>query len=244
MSMRVNKLVFIIAITALVGSAMAQGQGRRGGRGGGGNPYSAISLVRNEDVQKELNITDDQKTKITDLQTSMRQKMQDAFQNAGDDQQARGQAMTKVNADAEKDLAAILTPDQVKRLKELQVQWTGVSIVRDKQMQTTLGLTADQSTQIDSLFAANQKANADLWQKMQDQSIDRTQMGEMRQKNTKDLEDGINKVLTDAQKAKLAELGGKPMAKPTGIGQFGGGRRGGGGGGGGNRGGGGGGGGR
>lgn len=225
--MKLNKLVLIVVVAALAGSAMAQGGGgqRRGGQRGGGNQYSAMNLVRNEDVQKEIGITDDQKAKITDLQTSTRQKSQEARQNAGDDQAAAREATTKINEDAQKQLAAILTPDQVKRLKELQIQWGGLQLVSsDKQLQSDLGVTDDQKAKFADLRTKQQQAMTDA---RANANGDRQAMMEAMQKLQKDNDAAINQILTDDQKAKLATMGGKPMAKPASLTQ---GRRGGGGG--------------
>ena len=95
--MKLNKLAIIVVLAAVACSAMAQGGGggrRGGGQRGGGNPYAPMTLVRNEAVQKELNITEDQKTKITDLQASLRTKSQEARTAAGTDRQAQQEAMT------------------------------------------------------------------------------------------------------------------------------------------------------
>lgn len=217
--MKLNKLALVVALAALVCSAMAQGGagGRRGGqRGAGGNPYAPMALVAREEVQKELNLTDDQKTKLTDLRASVRTKGQEARQSAGQDRAAQTEAMAKINADAQKSLAEILTPDQLKRVKELQVQWTGPSIVlSDKEVQATLGITDDQKTKLTDLQARERTANTELQQKVRSQEIDQTQARETRTKNAKILEDEIGKVLTDAQKSKLAEMGGKPLPKPA-----------------------------
>ena len=214
--MKLNKLAVIVVLAAVACSAMAQGGGggrRGGGQRGGGNPYAPMTLVRNEAVQKELNITEDQKTKITDLQASLRTKSQEARTAAGTDRQAQQEAMTKVNADAAKALNEILTADQQKRLRELQIQWSGVGLIAtDKELQSALSITDDQLTKIKDLQTRQQAANREA---QQSANGDRAAITEARQKNEKILVDEINKVLTDAQKAKLAELGGKLLEKPA-----------------------------
>ena len=215
--MKLNKLAVIVVLAAVACSAFAQGGGgggrRGGGQRGGGNQCGPMALVRNEAVQKELNITDDQKTKLTDLQASVRTKSQEARSAAGSDRQAQQEAMQKVNADAAKSLAEILTPDQHKRLRELQIQWTGVGIVAtDKEVQAALSITEDQLTKIKDLQSRQQAANREA---QQSANGDRAAMTEARTKNEKILIEEINKVLTDAQKTKLTELGGKPLEKPA-----------------------------
>ena len=120
--MKLNKLALIVALAALVCSAMAQGGGGGGrqGRGGGrGNQFAPMTLAGREEVQKEIGLTDDQKTKITELRTATQAKTREARQAANGDRQATQEAMTKINADAAKSLAEILKPEQLKRLREL-----------------------------------------------------------------------------------------------------------------------------
>jgi hypothetical protein len=212
-NMKVNKVALIVAIAALACGALAQGGGgggrQRGGRGG--PQYGPMSLVNREEVQKEIGITDDQKSKLADLRTSTTAKMGEVRTSANGDRQAMQEGMAKVNADALKSLGDILKPEQMKRLRELEIQWTGKSIVvTDKQVQTDLGITDDQKTKLTELRAKEQAANQEAAQ-----GGDRQAAMEARQKNAKIMEDEIDKVLTDAQKAKLADMGGKPMAKPA-----------------------------
>jgi len=162
--MKVNKLALIVAIAALACGAFAQGGGRqRGGRGG--SPYAPMSLVNREEVQKEIGITDDQKAKIGDLRTSTTAKMTDLRTSANGDRQAMTEGMTKINAEALKSLGDILKPEQMKRLRELQIQWTGKSIVTtDKDLQTELGITDDQKTKLTDLVAKERAANQEASQ--------------------------------------------------------------------------------
>jgi hypothetical protein len=216
--MKLNKLALIVAIAAIACSAMAQGGGgggRRGGGGqrGGGAQYSPMALVRMAEVQTEIGLTDDQKTKVTDLNTSVRQKSTDARTAAGSDRAAQQEAMAKVNADALKSLGEILKPEQMKRLRELQIQWSGKTLViTDKALQSDLGITDDQKTKLTELQA---KQRAAMQEAQQSANGDRAAIQEAMTKNAKIMDDEIDKVLTDAQKTKLKELGGKELAKPA-----------------------------
>jgi hypothetical protein len=121
--------------------------------------------------------------------------------------------MAKVNADALKSLGEILKPEQMKRLRELQIQWSGKSIViTDKALQTELGITEDQKTKLTELQAKERQANQEAQQAA---NGDRQAMAEARTKNAKIMEDEIDKVLTADQKSKLKEMGGKEMPKPA-----------------------------
>jgi len=213
--MFLKKLVIVVAIAALAVSAVAQGgggggRGQRGGRGGG-NPNSLSSLLNRADVQKDLGITDDQKTKLTEIRTNSRQKMTDARTAAGDDRAAQQAAMAKIGEEVGKEQMAVLTPDQQKRLKEIFVQVRGTQAVLNTEIQNDLGLSDDQKAKIKDLQERQTKANAELQAKVRDQSIDQTEAQAERQKNNKVLADEVEKVLSDAQKAKLKDMGGKPF---------------------------------
>jgi Spy/CpxP family protein refolding chaperone len=217
--MKMNKVVAIVAIAVVACAAFAQGggQGRRGGgQRGGGNMYSPMNLVNVPEVQAEINLTEDQKTKITELRTSLRTKMQEARTNAGTDRTAQAEAAQKVNADAAKSLNEILNADQAKRVRELQIQWSGVNIVlTDKEVQAALNVTDDQKTKFKDLQDRQRTANQELQQKVQNQEVDATQARETRTKNAKILEEEIGKILTDDQKTKLTAMGGKALPKPA-----------------------------
>lgn len=74
--MKISRLIAIGVLGGCVALASAQGgggQGRRGGFGGrGGNMFSELSLANRSDVQTDLGVTADQKTKLQELSTKMR----------------------------------------------------------------------------------------------------------------------------------------------------------------------------
>ena len=214
--MKLNKLALIVALAALVCSAIAQGGGggRQGrGQGNRGNQFAPMTIAGREEVQKEIGLTDDQKTKITELRTATQQKSRDARQAANGDRQAQQEAMTKINAEAAKALAEILKPEQLKRLRELQIQWTGsMIVVSDKEVQKELAITEEQTAKFKEL---QDKQRAAMQEAQQNANGDRAAITEAMTKNAKIMEEEIGKVLTDAQKTKLKEMGGKEMPKPA-----------------------------
>ena len=75
-------LAALLMMAASVDLAQAQGRGGRGGRGGGfgqfsggfgGGGVSAMALVRRSDVQKELDLTDDQISDIDEIAQAARE---------------------------------------------------------------------------------------------------------------------------------------------------------------------------
>ena len=206
-----RSLVVIAALTFAVAS-FAQGgggQGRGMMRGGGG----MYGLLQRDDVKEELKLTDEQKTKLGEMQQGMMDEMRSAFQDAAGDRSAMQKIMAKVQESAAKKVNAILTPDQQKRLKEINIQESGNSALMSADLQKELGLSEDQIKKIKDLQTKQQAANTAIFEKMQSGEIERDQIQPLMQKNTKVLNDEIGKVLTEDQKKKFKELAGKPFVK-------------------------------
>src|SRR5579872_5378719 len=111
-----------LALAALVvcvmagNEAMAQGgRGGRGGFGGGGFGGGVTFLVQNEQVQKELKITDDQKTKLKEIADASRPQRGNGGGGGGrgtpptDEERA---AMQKRMEETAAKVTAVLTADQ------------------------------------------------------------------------------------------------------------------------------------
>jgi hypothetical protein len=205
----VKKLFVVAAVAVLTVTAFGQGQGRGGfGMFGRGGVQQGAMLLNRPDVQNDLKLTDDQKTKLQEVRTGMRDKMRSAFQDAGGDQAKMQEAMKAVMEDINKQTNAILTADQQKRLKEIGIQLAGNSAATLEDVQSQLMLTDDQKSKIKELQKGADEANAAIGQKMRNQEIDFQAAREAFTKNSTALNDAIGKILTDAQKTKLKELGG------------------------------------
>lgn len=218
--MNLKKIVLTLAIVGIVGSAFAQGggQGRRGGgmfgmmgRGGGG----AVQLLQREDVQGELKLTDDQKSKISALQDKQREKMREMFTGGGGgerpDPEKMREIFTKAAEEAQKEVDTILNADQKKRLKELGVQRAGNAAVLNPETAKEVGITDEQKAKIKTLQDKQQEASTSIMEKVRNGELDRDQLREKMEANTKIFDEELGKILTDAQKAKLKEMSGKPF---------------------------------
>jgi Spy/CpxP family protein refolding chaperone len=125
--------------------------GAPGGRGRGmGGPGM---LLRSEQIQKELKLTDEQKEKVKALAAEPRGNRQDM----------------------EKKIAEILKPEQVERLKQIRLQMGGAAALANREVVKALGLSDDQ---VAKLKAIQDAARA----KMQDVPREerRAKMAEMR----------------------------------------------------------------
>lgn len=72
-----------------------------------------------DNLKKELNLTKDQNTKFDAIYKEFNDKMAQARQNAGDDREAMRTKMQEMNKERDAKIEKILTPDQVKKWKEI-----------------------------------------------------------------------------------------------------------------------------
>jgi hypothetical protein len=213
-----KKFILGVAILAIAVLSNAQGGGRgMMMQGGGGNP---LMLLTRDDVKKDLALTDDQNEKLTAFsdQTAMRDRFMKAMQDSGvsfeemrteEGRKKMAPLMEKMQADLKKEVEAILTPTQVKRLAEINVQFNGNRSVLQKDIAKAVGLTEDQNKAIADLQKKQQAAMQGLFAQVQSGELTMEDVQAKRKKNDEILDSEIGKLLTEAQKAKLKEMGGK-----------------------------------
>lgn len=201
-----------------------QRQGMMGRQGGGD-----LMLLARNDVQKDLKLTDDQKTKLTNLRESFQSEMQAMFQNAGGDRQAMQQQMQAKMAEMQKQVDGILTDAQKTRIKQIGVQMQGNRIAMNPEYAEKLKITADQRAKMRDLQEKSQAARQALMEKVRSGEMDREQMQTTMRKNNEILDAELGKILTADQKKLIAEWSGpKFEMDPNERGGFGFGGRGGG----------------
>ena len=122
----------------------------------------------------------------------------------------------------EDEITAVLTADQQKRLKEIQVQLAGNNAILDAMIQKKLALTDAQKAKVAALQKSQRAANQSVMENVRSGAIEFDQARESFQKNTKVMKEELGKVLTADQAKALADLGGKPF-KATEQDRFGGG---------------------
>jgi len=216
----------------------AEGQGRGGGPGGGfggmgpmGGPFM---LLQSEQVQKELKLSEDQKARLRELSEKRRAERRRFPNNenlspeqwrARMDQmreQMRKEAEAR-EAETVKQLGEILQPEQLQRLKQIGWQLEGPSALRRAEVAEAIGLSAEQKTQLEQVFAESQDAMRKLWESNMGRGRGQpggereeraTRNSDLRQKREELREQTGQKamaVLQTEQKQKLGELFGEPF---------------------------------
>lgn len=220
-----KKLSLILTLLTCMAVSLSFGQGRgQGRRGGARGPQTSLSaLLRRDDVQADLKVTDDQKTKIAALRGAGRRGNGGpgaggpgaggpgaGGPGAGGQRTPPTAEQIAAAAEAEKkQLAEILTPEQITRLGEIRIQVLDGQAIALPDVQKQLSVTDDQKAQIKKLTDEFRAASRSVMEKAQSQEITREDATATIQKNTTKLNSALKAVLTADQTAKLKTLGGK-----------------------------------
>ncbi len=216
------KSIFAVALFSVVAIASAQGGG--GGQRGGMQRMGGDSLnglLRRTDVQAELKLTDDQKTKLVPQRGGGAggagggqgggQRGQGGAGGGGG--QGGGQAvdpaaMRQRQAEQEKLVFDTLDATQGARLKGLYVQRVGNRAVLSGVIAKDLELTADQNKKIEGLQAKQREAMQAVMEKRRNGEIERDQIQDIMKKNNDIFSEELGKILTEDQKGKLKTMRG------------------------------------
>src|SRR5581483_9214652 len=157
-------LVGVVSL-AVAGTVAAQppggGRGGRGGFGGGmfgGGPM----LLANEGVQKELKLTDDQKTKVKEFTDAQMAKMREAFTGGQPDREKMQEMRKEMQEKGDKFVKDTLNADQQKRFKQIELQRDGLRAFQNADVQTALKLNDDQKEKLKGLGEEYMKDMQDL----------------------------------------------------------------------------------
>jgi hypothetical protein len=209
----ISRVVLVIGVALLlVVDASAQqrqrGQGR-GGRGGGGLGF----LIQNPGVQKELKLSSDQAEKATAAVQKVREKHQDEFaalrELQGDERREKTASLNKtVSSEEVKALEGILSQDQLKRLKQIQLQSRRAQAFTDPEVESRLKLTADQKEKIKTIA---DDARAEMRELFQGGGGDRAEMAKKMAAMNKTTMEKISAVLHPDQRETWKEMTGAPF---------------------------------
>lgn len=204
-------LCTVLVLQVLSSTASAQSSGRTG---------SETDLLRREDVQQELGLSESQKTQLTEAaaagtpgkeifdpflqrmkdtrdeaeRTKIREEMQQAIQAARTS--SGGKALT------------VLDSRQLKLLRTIFIREAGVRAISDARVATDLGLTDDQKKQLEEVTTKSREASAAL-------GFNATP--EQQQAFRKEWDEKYLAILTAEQKQKWTEQSGPATAAVAGA---------------------------
>jgi Spy/CpxP family protein refolding chaperone len=200
--------VAIILAISIAAHAQRE-EGRRGGtegRGsGGGFGISVIRLASIDEVQEALNLSEEQKDKIAEINDQMREDFLKLLHEGG----AR-EAMQKLNEDATAQLAEILDEQQKERLTGISIQVLGArAVLMDPALAEKVDLTDEQKSQLKEVQQSNMRAMRDAFREIRGASEDErwAKAQELRENADKEL----MAVLTPEQQEQLKSLEGEKV---------------------------------
>jgi Spy/CpxP family protein refolding chaperone len=176
------------------------------------------------EVQKELELMDDQLAKLKAVEDDYRQKRQNEFRGLRD--LPRDQVRAKFaelqekqkawREEALKKVQEILLPPQYDRLHEISIQVRGVSALNDPKVQEEVGLSEEQKAKLKEIRDKVETQVRTMFEGMRGQPPEqiRARMTESREKMRtlrKDIEEQTLQVLTAAQHDKFEQLKGKKI---------------------------------
>jgi hypothetical protein len=230
---KLAKWVLAAALVAVAaGGAQAQRQPGGGGRGMGMQQSIFMTALTNAELQKELKITDDQKKALKpmmDKAEEQSKKMREMFAGGGGppDREVMQKMMEdgrKLGEEAKALAEKTLTPEQVKRAKQIEVQVMGLRAFANEEVAKALKVTDDQKEKVKGIMEEYGKESADLRQEYGIRgfggggggggNVDQAKMAEYQKKNkalTDETTEKVMKAMTDEQKKAWKEMTGEPF---------------------------------
>lgn len=209
MKMRCAFCTLICAsLLASVAFAQPPGGGRGMGMGGGGN---LISLAKAKDIAADLKLSEDQVKKLEELEKKIGEKRRAAMQEAQGDREAMMSAMQEIAKETEKGLGEVVKPDQMKRLKQLQLQSSiknaGLMMaLANPEVSKALNFNEEQQEQLKGFREDMQNTMREMFQG--GGGGDRAEMQKKMTEYRTSMDKKIAKMLTEEQNKKLKELQG------------------------------------
>lgn len=218
-----KRLMVLLGVLALTATVFAQpgpgGPGARQPRGMGfGMGFGmggGLGLLMMPEVQKELNLSEQQLQQIQQLMTQQREQMQPLMQqmrNATPEQ--RQKLMEQVMQKWDEALGKVLQPSQKARLRELQLQAQGPSALARPDVAKELNLSEEQRKKIGDILAQYGQKQMQLWQQGRGPNVDRQALMQEVQQLRQQMDKELLAVLTAQQQEQWKKMHGKPFEFP------------------------------
>jgi len=172
-------------------------------------------IVFRDKVQDELKLTGDQRGKLNSRVDTILQEAQEFFQtlqNAKPDERQKRHAEYAQKATEKLDnvLKDTLTPDQLKRVKQIGLQMEGLFAIGHPDVSKELNITDDQRKQFMTIVRELQSKMEPVFKQAQEGG-DPQEIRPKIMKIRKDHEAKLEAMLSDAQKKQWKEMVGKPF---------------------------------
>lgn len=216
-----NRLAVLMVGLLVAVPALAQ---RQPGGGFGRQQLSLSALLQNKSVQEELKLTEDQVSKLKTVSDGIRDKFKEEMDKAkeGKDFKAFGEIFKKINdATTEavtKEAGTLLKPEQLQRIKQIEVQVQGVSALTKEDVQKELKLSEDQVGKIKGLL---EDMNKDIQDAGKEAGKDFKKRQEATTKIRTATQEKITEILSETQQKSWKDMTGEKFelkfGRPGGV---------------------------
>ncbi len=192
----------------LVSTSSAGAQQRRGlNRLFGVIP--SVTLAQLKEVQADLKLTDEQKTKVASLNDDLSEERRAAREDAGGDFEKMRKEITLLNAEFTKEFNATLDEAQQKRAYEVYLQVNGPVALSDESVAAALTFSDEQKQKLEQSLADSRSKAMASFQSFQSLSDEERAKKVAEMVHSRD--DGLLAVLDDAQKKQFEEMQGAKL---------------------------------
>lgn len=205
-----------ISIFAILVSGVALAQGKKPEKKEPGLPmYTAASmgpleLLQRPDVRSDLALSDEVKAKLAAIRLDHDEQYMKVYASREKPEVFREKTDALRKSEIEQ-MGAVLTSEQKDRLRQIQLQLLGGSVLTDPEVSSQLAITADQQTRLKSIEDKRRIETKAIFDDIRSRKVSYKKGLEAISKRNKDLGDEMMKVLTAEQSEKLKSLLGKPF---------------------------------
>jgi hypothetical protein len=200
--------VLLLAAVGIAGVLVDDASAQRRGRGGFGGNVSRVDLSTLPEVQSNLMLSSEQKTKVNEIAEELRDDRRELFQDQGGGNfAALREPMNKLTAESTEKLMAALEEQQKTRLNELFVQVNGAGALADAAIAKSLSLSDAQTQQVNTIVADTLRTLRESRQ----EGASREERQEAREKATAERDTKLLAVLSDEQKQNFDQMKGEAL---------------------------------
>jgi hypothetical protein len=168
------------------------------------------ALLQDQNVQKELKITDEQLSKTNKVIHEIRIRHEKELAEARTQKSVQPPAISrKISEEVLKELSSTLRSEQIKRLKQIHVQQQGLLAFADPEVERTLKLSDDQKSKLRALGVDFARQARPLFRRGAQGSFE-TRLKKMTDLNKQAMEKSVG-ILDADQKKTWKELIGEPF---------------------------------